>query len=241
VRYQRFGLGAPSLRAVTVTLVCMQEAGNLLAANVVRDYVGAFGRPDLAVLCGMAMGTTKDVTSGDVVISKQVFDYGPRRVTLDEERSRFESYRVRATLLHDLRNHRNSHDDAVQATFRESVRRLDTADVHVPSEVRAGTFTPRFHAGVILSGDELVEDESGAERARAHDRAYALEMEGAGFCATCDHLGSDWFVIRGVADHGEANRDKSWQAAATAAAASFVRTFLLSSWQPLTEASSGSS
>lgn len=68
------------------------------------------------------------------------------------------------------------------------------------------------------------------DRTDLHDRIYALEMEGAGFAATCHHVGIDWAVVRGVADRGEEQRSKAWQPVATAAAAGFVGSFLASAW-----------
>ena len=230
IRYRRFQPeGVPG---TTVTLACPEDASNLMASHVVRDYVGAFGRPDLAVLCGMAMGTTTDVGNGDVVVGRLVFDVGPRRVTADKEKTQFEPYRVRERLRADLGEHRDAGADATVAALRAALPRMRASGLELPSDFDDEQWQPKVHTGVILSGDELVEDESGADRARAHDRAYALEMEGAGFAATCDHLGCDWIVVRGVADHGEPDRSKSWQAVATAAAASFVAAFLAESWEP---------
>jgi len=237
IRYRRFELErAPG---TTVTLVCMEDAGNPLATNVVRDYVGAFGRPDLAVLCGMAMGTTNDVSPGDVVLGRVVFDLGPRRVTVDKTKTRFEPYRVRGPLLADLREHRDAGAGATAATLWAALPRLRQSHVEFPDDLDEEQWAPKVHPGVILAGDELVEDESGPDRATIHDRAYALEMEGGGFAAACDHLGCDWVVVRGVADRGEPERNKAWQAIATAAAASFVAAFLAESWRPAKPASSG--
>ena len=237
IRYRRFRLERAAGK--TVTLACLEDASNVLASNVVRDYVGAFGRPDLAVLCGMAMGTTPDVGLGDVVVGRLVFDLGPRRVTLDKDKTRFEPYRVRERLRADLAEHRDTGADATIAALRAALPRMQASGLEFPPDFDDQRWQPKVHTGVTLSGDELVEDESGPDRAQAHDRAYALEMEGAGFAATCDHVGCDWVVVRGVADRGESDRDKSWQAVATAAAASFVAAFLAESWEPAKATASG--
>jgi len=233
IRYHRFPLvGEQTDGRTMVTLVCMQEAGNVLAANVVRDYVGAFGRPDLAILCGMAMGTVTKVRVGDVVVASDVIDYEPQRLTVDEVRTRLRTLNVPSDVLHDLEEHADAGGSSTLDLFLAKLSSLEAAKVALPVAVRERRFEPRVHVGMILAGEKLVEDNSAEERARLHDRAYALEMEGAGFAATCRHIGCDWMVVRGVADRGGTGRTKTWQGAATAAAASFALAFLLESWRP---------
>lgn len=227
VRYRRFPLSERN-STTTVTLVCMQDAGNILAANLVRDYVAAFGRPDLAVLCGMAMGVTDKIKEGDVVVAKQLIDYGPRRVTVDGDRTRFEAFRPPQRVLGDLQEHVDAGRDAVTAAARAALPVLRERGLEVPQAAEKEGWRPKVHPGVILAADQLVED-LGAGQTSLHDRVYAVEMEGAGFAATCHHLGCDWAVVRGVADHGEADRSKAWQPVATAAAAGFVASFLTDS------------
>ncbi len=228
IRYRYFP--HPDKQGVMITLVCMQEEGNLLAANVVRDYVSAFGRPDLAVLCGMALGVREDkVPVGDVVVAREVWDTGPRRITHDLERTRLRAHQVPGPLRNDINDHCSGATAEILAAFDAARERVGEM-LFLPDVVKDRSFRPKFHPAVVLSADELIEDESGPKRAEVHDRAYAYEMEGAGFAAACDHLNSDWTVVRGVADHGAPYRNKDWQGTATLAAAAFVRTFLAHSW-----------
>jgi nucleoside phosphorylase len=236
VRYRRFELHE-STPSTTITMVCIQEAGNLRAARVVRDYIMAFGRPDVAVLCGMAMGITDKVALGDVVVPRQVIDYQPRRVTPAGDQLRFETYRLRDTVANDVAETADTNAADVEALFRETVARMAVhmpfpADVLPPADDQRKPFVPRIRAGALLAGEELVEDGSGPERAQMHDRIYALDMEGAGFASECEAIRLDWLIVRGIADTGEPGREKTWQAAATVAAAAFVKTFLHSGWRP---------
>lgn len=228
VRYRRFPL--PDKEQVVVTMVCLQEAGNLPASHVIRDYISAFGRPDLAVLCGMAMGTTDEISTGDVVVASDILDYQPRRVTAEGSRSRFRMYSPPSPLWEDLKEHGDSGQVLAIQKFHEVIEGMVEQTVELPPEVADASFEPKYHLGVILAGEELVEDDSGEERASIHDRAYALEMESAGFAATCHHMRLDWGVVRGVADFGAPDRGKGWQSVATIAAATFVRTFLEKNW-----------
>ncbi|HEU4461803.1 MAG TPA: hypothetical protein VFR75_04340 [Solirubrobacterales bacterium] len=216
-----------------VTLVCMQEAGNLRATNVVHEYVATFDRPDLAILCGMAMGIDPEKTKvGDVVVAKTVHDCSPHRVTVDGSHSRFEQYPVPKPLFEDLLEHCHSGRATTGETLQEAIPRLEEVGLGLPADSGDEDFSPSARPGVTLAGEVLIEDGSGPTLSAIHDRAYAWEMEGAGFASACAHLGSDWMVVRGVADFGEPGRSKKWQGVATAAAASFVKTFLESSWHP---------
>jgi adenosylhomocysteine nucleosidase len=227
VRYRRFPIEG---QRITVTAVCMQEAGNLSAANVVRDYVGAVGRPDLAVLIGMAMATSADVDIGDVVVAEQVIDYEPRRMTPDGGVSRFRAFHTKRSPEADAKHasdvRRRSFLDRIDESRRQLIRVGEIepeVEACVPNE-------PMIRFGVILSGEKLVEDSGESSLAPEHDRAYALEMEGAGFATTCHHLDCEWLVVRGVADRGEPNRTKEAQLLATVSAASFVRVLLETEW-----------
>lgn len=234
VRYRRFLLGGAA-SPTWVTLVCIQEAGNPAAAYVVQDFVQAFRRPDLAVLCGMAMGLDADkVNVGDVVVASTVLDFNPRRVTHEGDKTRFEPFKVKLQLHNDLLNHQDSGRKPTVELFRSALAGLSDAGVVVPDQARESSFAPSVKSGLIVAGDALVENASGATLSALHDRLYALEMEGAGFARECERLGSPWCVVRGVADHGEGDRGRAWQGVATAAAASFVKTFLCTSWLPTT-------
>ena len=235
VRYRRreFDDGGAAGPRTHLTVVCLNDAGNLRTANIIQDYVGAFGRPHLAILCGMAMGLddTK-VELGDVVVAKSVFDMSPRRVTADEVFSRFDPMSVPDELSEDLREHCGRGREETAMRFRQACSELERKGMRTPEGFDAAEFSPRLRHGVILAGETLFEDDSGDIWSKVHDRAYAMEMEGAGFASSCKHLRSEWMVVRGVADYGEGDHSKEWQGVAAAAAASFARSFLAKEWKP---------
>lgn len=231
VRFRRFDLEGAAAGPAVCTVVCLQEAGNLHAANVVRDAVSAFGRPDLAVLCGMAMSTHADLKVGHVVVADAVHDYAPRRVTDTGHVSRFRHPSVPRWLLEDLRHHVDV-GRALYAQRLEDACARGRVQAEPDVVVQDPPDPPTVKVGVVLSGEELVEDGSGPERAAVHDRIMALEMEGAGFADACEHVGIPWFVVRGLADAGEPERSKAWQWTAAAAAASFAHSFVMKGWKP---------
>ena len=233
-------LGKPD-KAALITAMCLETAGTLPCSHAIRDYVEVYGRPDLAILCGMAMGIVEDPDDpnarpapGDVVVANIVFDTNPRRVTRDGEHSRFEPYRLEPAVFFDAAAHVRK-----LSGFAE---RLDTAvskldETRHPPAHLAKEWHSKVTVRALVSGDELVEDGSGADRASFHDRIEALEMEAAGFASTCHHLGAPWLVVRGIADYGTEDRDKDWQAYAAAAAMAFTRTFLEHEFEPGSSAS----
>jgi nucleoside phosphorylase len=227
VRYRRFEL--TGVASIMVTAVCAQEAGNLISSNIVRDYVSALGRPDLAVLCGMAMGLSGEVPVGGVVIANQVFDYEPQRLAPDGGVSRFDSFRIKQTTDADARHTVDAQCDRIVQRHVKARDRLVAAGVPA-GDLPVDPHETKMKFGVTLSGDKLVEDNEGPSLVSLHDRSYALEMEGAGFAAACHRLDCEWLVVRGIADHGEQNRGKSAQLSAALGAASFVRVLLETEW-----------
>ena len=82
-------------------------------------------------------------------------------------------------------------------------------------------------SGIILAGGKLVEDGTLPKMKKTyHDRVRALEMEGW-ICSCLQEAELRWLVIRGIADFGKPHRRKTWQFAATYAAAALVRDGLL--------------
>lgn len=227
VRYRRFEF--PGAASVMVTVVCAQEAGNLIASNIVRDYVSALGRPDLAVLCGMAMGLSDEISVGSVVIANQVFDYEPQRLSPDGGVSRFDAFRIKQTTDADARHTVDAQSDRILQRLVKARDRLVAAGVS-PGDLPVDRPATRMTFGVTLSGDKLVENDERPSLASLHDRSYALEMEGAGFAVACHRLDCEWLVVRGIADHGEQDRDKTAQLSAALGAASFVRVLLETEW-----------
>lgn len=82
---------------------------------------------------------------------------------------------------------------------------------------------PRFHYGVIASGNRLIKD--AAERdfilMNARENCLCLEMEAAGLMNTFPCL-----VIRGICDYADSHKNDDWQEYAAATAAAYAKEFL---------------
>lgn len=196
-----------------------------------RDCAESFGRPDLALLCGMAMGIPQGAKPavGDVIVASVVFDTSPKRVGSDGDHSRAEPYRLSPAIFFDTSAHIR------RLTGFQSCLEGATKILVKSHEYPAGLnddWRPSVLIRNLVSSDELVEDGSGVARGQMNDRIAALEMEASGFAATCHHLGVPWLVVRGIADYGTADRDKRWQVYSAAAAMSFARTFLENEYTP---------
>jgi nucleoside phosphorylase len=86
---------------------------------------------------------------------------------------------------------------------------------------------PKCHQGVIVSGEKLRRDGVLPElAAQQSDEIIAVEMEGAGFAATCDDKGIGWLVFRGISDFADMKKRDTWQPLAALHAALAAKCFI---------------
>lgn len=90
---------------------------------------------------------------------------------------------------------------------------------------------PKAHYGMIGSGDVLMRDSRRRDELAARYGILAVEMEGAGIAAAARQRGVPWFVVRGISDYCDGEKNDHWQRYAALMAASYTRT-LLSLFRP---------
>lgn len=230
-------------------LVCSpHNDGNVRMALFTAEWLREW-QPKLGALVGMAGGREGDVKLGDIVLATSILDYQiVRRIATPDgpvDKNRFIPHGVPDFLLTNF-----SHVD-------EDKWRVDMKEACAPvlraapagKKLALGQFNkwrPTMKEGIVLAGSTLVEDGSIDQMADAiHDRAMAVEMEGAGFAAAMTASRIPWVSLRGIADMGghpdfkvpeEAAevtteelirpRTKEWQLAVTFAAAFRLRSVL---------------
>ncbi|MCM4077913.1 5'-methylthioadenosine/S-adenosylhomocysteine nucleosidase family protein [Paractinoplanes hotanensis] len=179
------------------------------------------------VMCGIAAGVPSadpdnGVALGDIVVATEIVDYRHSyRVNGDE--------RVRATVRPPAALWMN-------ADHLVAVDELDGRPPWLPTLDRVsrqagflspgGPGIPRVHRGRVGSADLLLRDSTLRDNLAREHRIVAFEMEGAGV-AVGAHLGDlSWFMVRGVADHGDGHKNDVWHPYAALAAACYLGSVL---------------
>lgn len=82
---------------------------------------------------------------------------------------------------------------------------------------------PRIHFGVIASGNSVVKNSNVRDKLKKDFKVKAIEMEASGVSDATWLSGKDYFIIRGICDYANPDKNKEWQPYAAAAAASLTR------------------
>ncbi len=95
-----------------------------------------------------------------------------------------------------------------------------------PSDPSRRPGWPKVHYGHIGSADKSLRSAAFRDAVAAKHDLLAVEMEGQGIGNGAFLGGREWFVIRGVSDHGDSATGQAWRQPAALAAAAFTRALL---------------
>jgi nucleoside phosphorylase len=157
--------------------------------------------PANLIMVGACFGMNPEKASmGDVVVSKQLLNYEPQRVTAVDGRDAV-----------TLRGDRVTASERLLGRCRAAVQDWDG---------------PKVHTGLVLSGEKLVDSPTFREQliSVSGGEAVAGEMEGAGLYASANARKIDWIIIKGISDWADGRKaasDGEVQESAVAAAANF--------------------
>lgn len=82
---------------------------------------------------------------------------------------------------------------------------------------------PRIHFGPIASANTVVKDVELRNQLKDKFKAKAVEMEASGVADAAWLSGKSYFVVRGICDYANPDKNDAWQKYAAAAAAAFTR------------------
>lgn len=235
-----------------VALTVLLQDGTRYAASACSDMLRTFPNVDCVILTGIAGGIPRrdrpdhHVRLGDIVVATEgVLDY--RYVNRENARERPRrwgeggiSARLRYALVElGMRAQAGGTgwerwlDPDVTAAAARHPRpgpgydRL-TADgrpVSHPSEHASGHLPgrPKVHKGLVASGDVLMRDEEERDRlAAAYPSLRALEMEASGITAATAAHDIHWFMVRGISDYCDNEKNDVWHGYASYVAAGYV-------------------
>ncbi|AFE06036.1 hypothetical protein COCOR_04801 [Corallococcus coralloides DSM 2259] len=208
-----------------VLVTSLAGMGPIQAAAKAMAVVHRWG-PRHVLFVGIAGGRRSVAGLGDVLVANQIADYTVGKRLEDRRITRWEVYRVDATLLDAAINLPGGWESRTQ-------------------EVRPVPGRPLRHSGIILSGgDVLADGETLRQNQEVWDKLIGVEMEGGGTALALHQTGSRprFLMIRGVSDLADAEKGsatvENWRPYACDVAAAYTRAFLESGPVP---ASSGPS
>jgi nucleoside phosphorylase len=220
--------GAP----LKIVITKVGEAGNDTMAAFLSTVFSAYSAR-LCCLVGMAAGNDQEAALGDVVFGREIVDFKRKIVTALGEDLDPRPLSPGSELIRDVSFLRPEFLKW-HALVREVISRTtsDHEGINLPPNFDPAAFRPKFLLKRLLAADELIEDDSIPRRAAVAGpprRTAGAEMEGAGFAIGCEEWGTQWLVMRGIADFGRkegADRPKTWQFVSTVAAAMCLRLWL---------------
>lgn len=184
----------------TGVCICQAQMGATGPASVMNIVSKAIVclKPEHIIMCGIAFGFDEKKTAlGDVVVSRQVWNYEPAKIVEGKRIYRGDKVTASGYLLQCF-------------TSAEVRYELD------------GKNTYQISQGLYASGEKLVNDlEFRNVLLTQEPELRAGDMETAGLASVCESRNVDWITVKGISDLGYKKSDES-QSKAAQNAASFV-------------------
>ncbi|MBE6681236.1 MAG: 5'-methylthioadenosine/adenosylhomocysteine nucleosidase [Ruminococcaceae bacterium] len=181
--------------------ICLAGVGKVNAAANTQRLIDLFG-VDYVINSGVAGCTCKHLGVCDIVISDKLtyHDFTPIDV-LDKYAPYSSVFKA---------------DDKLISLAKEACTKIEDENFF-------------FDTGMVVTGDQFVDDSRVVARLRDDYNAYCTEMEGAAVAHVCVLNKVPFVVIRAMSDNADEQADMSFEEMASIAAkrASFVSTFII--------------
>ncbi len=175
--------------------------------------------PALVVMTGICAGVRGNVNLGDLIIANKVFDYGSGKVVDGKLRPAFEPVLVDAWLWQLLEVFRNDNGmcEAIHAEYPLEDRPQDPLTIHIGS-IGSGA--------AVVADSNVVEGILSAER-----KLLGLDMESyavalATSMSTTSSRRTESFIVKGVVDFADHQKNDSYHEYACYASAAFTKRFV---------------
>lgn len=224
-----------------VVLATQALDGTRSAASICTDLVRSFPSLRHVVMCGIAGGVPAvpdpaGLTLGDIVsASEGVVDYDHVRAINGQNRLRRPVEGLSMTLLAAERQLQAKErlgtspwvaklEQTIAARPRFGRPPASSDPRFAPRQTHPGRTAdlPYVHRGRIGSADRLVQDPVFRDRLADEHGVLAVEMEGSGIAIAADLHATQWYVVRGVADYCDKQKNDAWHAYAALVAAAYT-------------------
>lgn len=225
VAYQVGRMKVSGGEEISIAAACQNGMGMVQAALLTHKAIAAW-RPKLVLMLGVCAGVEGRANFGDIIIGKQVFDYGSGKIEsgiLVPDYAPLEINEGLTTYLGEL-------------AWDASVLRRIKDDWPVQSG-RPDTELKAI-VGPVCSGAAVVADDTVVKNITEHKRSIiGIDMEAFGVAAACVSSSvyrTPFATIKSVQDFANSRKNDKFRQYAAFTSASFAREFLFRHWQDVT-------
>lgn len=232
-------------------VVAMTGRGNNLSSSIATKLYEKYHSIEYTFLCGIAAGIpdfknpAESVRLGDIVLSneKGILQYDRIKSTEDGDKYDFTPKAPNATIFRNIQayvepiNKREykywTYLDELLYKYKivrpkeevlDESPWVDTGHEDIEPILPKNKFSrPRLHFGPIASANTVVKKIAVRNRLKDDFKAKAIEMEASGVADAGWLVGKSCFIVRGICDYANPDKNDKWQDYAAAAAATFIR------------------
>jgi len=164
-------------------LKCMPGSGGSAGSTLaVQEAITDF-KPIAVIACGVAFGCKPEKEKmGDIMVSKQVWQYDPQKVTEESIIRRGDKATASAPLIH---------------RFSSAIALWEQKNPDIP-----------VHVGLIASGEVLVNSGNFLDELKQSEpEIIGGEMEGSGVLSAAERENCNWIVVKAICDWGAKKTD----------------------------------
>lgn len=213
---------------LSVVLHCLSRPGNSASAAASARLLSLF-KPKMIFLAGIAAGRKGRVRIGDVVTPRVILDDSIKVATVKGLQGRPLLTGPPDATMQMVRNFRYDQNRwhkklyAIAGPPAPPQSKEDWWASHVAA-VPMRSEDGLFSANLLLRDPEILDS-----AATIHQQINVGEMEAGGFVEACQSDGSNtpWYIVRGVSDFGDAEKNDGFHTWASAAALTFLKDFIV--------------
>jgi nucleoside phosphorylase len=201
-----------------VVLLCLNNMGNVSAGIATTQAIDVWN-PSLIMLVGITGGIENgdERYLGDLVAAEQIVGYEAGKLTDAGAERRYDVLRSTHTFVEAARNFPDE-----KWVLAPTIPRPDGKD---------GRVIPKIHWGIVASGEKVIADtKTVPELQNIWAKLVGIEMEGYGtaLAAYTAESRPDFFMVKGICDWANPDKNDKWQKYAADVAAVFVINLLRS-------------
>lgn len=199
-------------------VACAAPTMGMTASCTAAMKLIARWRPRYLVMTGIAAGTSRDLTFGDIMIADSCYDYGSGKIRDTADGLEFIPSPQQISLDTDIK------------ALLQSWEREQRGMAEIGSKWKKdGSFKPRLSMGIIATGAAVVQSSKYVDDIIEHSRkVVGLEMEAYGVCQAAryaTHPKPKVLIAKSVSDFADPAKGDSFQMLAAFTSAQFIYKF----------------
>jgi nucleoside phosphorylase len=211
-----------NLNGTDISVVAaVQTDMGMVPATILAVKTMQAWRPRVLAMTGICAGVKGKVNLGDVVIGRQVFDYGSGKLEAGRLTPDYQPVSL------------DDHMCSIAQDLARARPILNSIKESWPQKTGRPQTELQLHVGTIASGAAVVADDSVVEGIQEHKRSlHAIDMEayGAARAATSSIIAAKPLIIKGVQDFADEKKSDEFREYSAYVSAKCLHEFLLRYW-----------